>query len=104
MYKLKVGKRKEISMRVGFSTSKVMSCQPLSFGSGDNPKVKPAATEKPSETETEKQLKILQNKYNLLSQKYDIALRLAAASTNFSAAEYNNMIKNQNASKSYAIN
>lgn len=90
-------------MRVGFSTSKVMSCQPLSFGSGDNPKVKPQTAENPCpECDCEKQLKILQSKYDLLSKKYDIALRLAAASTNFSAAEYNNAIKAQNASGLYA--
>ena len=90
-------------MRVGFSTSKVMSCQPLSFGSGDNPKVKPETVENPiPEADCEKQLKILQNKYDLLSRKYDIALRLAAASTNFSAAEYNNITKTQNASSLYA--
>ena len=105
IYKLKVGKRKEISMRVGFSTSNVMSCQPLSFGSGDNPKVKPQTAEKPSpESDAEKQLKILQGKYDLLSKKYDIALRLAAASTNFFAVQYNNMMKNHNASKTYSAN
>lgn len=90
-------------MRVGFSTSKVMSCQPLSFG-GDNPKVKPETQQTPCpDCDCEKQLKILQNKYDLLSRKYDIALRLAAASTNFSAAEYNNVMKTQNASNLYTM-
>ncbi len=92
-------------MRVGFSSGNLMSCQPLSFGSGANPKEKPDTNQKPlPETESEKQLKILQNKYNMLSKKYDLALRLAAASTNFSAAEYNNMVKSVNASKHYAAN
>ena len=92
-------------MRVGFSTSNVMSCQPLSFGSGDNPKVKPQATEKPSpESDAEKQLKILQNKYDILSRKFDFALRFAAASTNFSAVQYNDMVKANNAAKLYAAN
>lgn len=89
-------------MRVGLTTNKTMSCQPLSFGSGDNPKVHPHTAPKESSHDCEKQLKHLQKKYDLLSKKYDVALRLAAASTNFSASQYNNSIKSQNASNGYS--
>ena len=34
-------------MRVGFSSGNLMSCQPLSFGSGANPKEKPDTNQKP---------------------------------------------------------
>ena len=57
-------------MRVGFSSGNLMSCQPLSFGSGANPKEKPDTNQKPlPELDSKNNQKFFRTKNTWLTKK-----------------------------------